>query len=980
MKKLLLIVLMCWCSIALLAQTNISGVINSYAPVTDISFNTGDNITNCNTARLTVGTRYGEGSDFAVGDKVLIIQMKGAFPFTGDNGSFGYVDGAGNSGMASAGNFEFSTVDSIETSGGNQIVTLGTALDYSYDENGFVQLVKVPEYATGATVTSSGVQALEWTESNGAGGVVCFLVTGTLTLNGDIDVSGTGFEGGASVNSGSSCNYTYYYANSSSSAGGKGEGIVVNNTNFGWGRGVWSNGGGGGHGDAGGGGGAGAGTGGRGAMGIPSGAACSYVGEGGRNFTYSSSQVFLGGGGGGGHSNGGSPSNGGDGGGIVIIEADNIVADGGARNINANGNDATDTNTTDGAGGGGGGGAIYIQNNGAYSTTGGGSLSLTANGGDGGTAGGSSNNCSGSGGGGGGGAIHTNSGSGLPSITVNGGTTTTVANCTSSGNGNGGATSTALSLNTSPTCTEDVLEVATLCAGSLGDNVYTDGDFGVITGVNEVAATASDWIGETFKNNVAPWNTLAPGYTYNLNTNDGPVDGAYTIVTGVQDIYGGVWEITDDNSGSSDGFLMLVNCSWEPSVVYEQTITGLCEESRYEFSVDLINVDVTNYRTVTNPTGDDGWGPNCDTSTDADCPQKVFSAAHTAGGSSSGGARVCPDIEFLINDAVVGTTGAIPNDSTWTKYGVSFLTNTGVTSVKLTMRNKAPGGGGNDLGIDNIEFRPCGPTAAIIQSSSACGSTTYSAVLGSGYSSPEYQWQYSTDNGATWLDISGETSSTYTIASPVSVGHDIRYLVAESSSNLASSSCRVISDTETIDCVLPISLISFYATKKDDFSVALDWASVSETNSKHYEIERSTDGKNFSQVGVVDAAGESHEVLNYSFIDRSTESLGIYYYRLKMVDRDETFEYSAVREIIFMDEQDCKPSIAIKGVEQIDVRIPNGLIGQEYVIVNALGQTVVNGVFQKQSNTYNTANWASGVYLLKYFCQGAVRVEKFWIE
>ncbi len=96
--------------------------------------------------------------------------------------------------------------------------------------------------------------------------------------------------------------------------------------------------------------------------------------------------------------------------------------------------------------------------------------------------------------------------------------------------------------------------------------------------------------------------------------------------------------------------------------------------------------------------------------------------------------------------------------------------------------------------------------------------------------------------------------------------------------------------------VLPITLLSFSGENKNNENV-LSWQTSAEHNSKHFEIERSTDGKTFGTVGKISAAGESSVVKNYTFADKNVSS-PIYYYRLKSVDNDGSSEYSRVISIV----------------------------------------------------------------------------------
>ncbi len=97
---------------------------------------------------------------------------------------------------------------------------------------------------------------------------------------------------------------------------------------------------------------------------------------------------------------------------------------------------------------------------------------------------------------------------------------------------------------------------------------------------------------------------------------------------------------------------------------------------------------------------------------------------------------------------------------------------------------------------------------------------------------------------------------------------------------------------------LPVELSEFAVTSTDNSTAHLKWTSLTETNSSHYEIERKADNQDFTRIGIVNAAGESLEEINYTFEDDiSTLTGGHIYYRLKMVDKDSSFEYSDVRSL-----------------------------------------------------------------------------------
>ncbi|WP_205509062.1 T9SS type A sorting domain-containing protein [Longitalea arenae] len=92
---------------------------------------------------------------------------------------------------------------------------------------------------------------------------------------------------------------------------------------------------------------------------------------------------------------------------------------------------------------------------------------------------------------------------------------------------------------------------------------------------------------------------------------------------------------------------------------------------------------------------------------------------------------------------------------------------------------------------------------------------------------------------------------------------------------------------------LPIKLTGFTGKLQSESTVRLDFTSTLEINSAEYQIQRSADGKNFTTVGTIKAAGSSAHDIKYNFVDQ-LPAAGDYFYRLKQVDIDGFFEYSKV--------------------------------------------------------------------------------------
>jgi len=292
---------------------------------------------------------------------------------------------------------------------------------------------------------------------------------------------------------------------------------------------------------------------------------------------------------------------------------------------------------------------------------------------------------------------------------------------------------------------------AQLCKGSLGDPVVQL-DFGSGTSVHG--------------------STLGTGITsYTWTTADFPNDGSYTIESTTNTP--GTWWTTTDHTGG--GYMMVVNASFSiTDFFYKNTVTDLCPDTTYEFAA---------------------WIMNLLKSRDNSTPNITFTIESTDG-------------------TILGTynTGDIPLSSSpvWKQYGFYFTTPANVSTVVIRMRNNKVGAApGNDIALDDITFRPCGPTVstsvqnetdlnfAVCQNQTV--SYTLEADVSSGYSDPAYQWQVSTNNGTTWSDIIGETSTTYSFSSSSIAGTYLYRIGVAQSANINSINCRIASNTISVE-------------------------------------------------------------------------------------------------------------------------------------------------------------------------------------
>lgn len=94
---------------------------------------------------------------------------------------------------------------------------------------------------------------------------------------------------------------------------------------------------------------------------------------------------------------------------------------------------------------------------------------------------------------------------------------------------------------------------------------------------------------------------------------------------------------------------------------------------------------------------------------------------------------------------------------------------------------------------------------------------------------------------------------------------------------------------------LPVDLISFKGKAVDKGNL-LTWETATETNNLGFEIEKSTDSRNFIKVGFVEGNQTSTIAQDYSFLDEDVKE-GLTYYRLKQLDTDGAFNYSNIISI-----------------------------------------------------------------------------------
>ncbi|SEJ59576.1 conserved repeat domain-containing protein/Por secretion system C-terminal sorting domain-containing protein [Dyadobacter sp. SG02] len=177
----------------------------------------------------------------------------------------------------------------------------------------------------------------------------------------------------------------------------------------------------------------------------------------------------------------------------------------------------------------------------------------------------------------------------------------------------------------------------------------------------------------------------------------------------------------------------------------------------------------------------------------------------------------------------------------------------------------------------------------------------------------------------------------------------------------------------TWEGALPVTLAGFEAVLEEN-RVRLSWKTAEETNASHFDVERSTDAKTWNKIAETAAIGDSRELSSYTAID-GTPLSGISYYRLKTVDRDDTFAYSRTVSVnlgktgagIRVYPNPAAHVLHINGVDAKSVSYVS-LVNMNGQIVAQFGSLPENGI--------DLSRYANGIYLIKIITKDGLQTAR----
>lgn len=159
--------------------------------------------------------------------------------------------------------------------------------------------------------------------------------------------------------------------------------------------------------------------------------------------------------------------------------------------------------------------------------------------------------------------------------------------------------------------------------------------------------------------------------------------------------------------------------------------------------------------------------------------------------------------------------------------------------------------------------------------------------------------------------------------------------------------------------------------------VEFNWQTLSEVNSDYYTIERSMDSVNYAPLGNVVGAGNSSTIQNYSYSDSTVVIGQTYFYRLKSIDFDGSYDYSEIvkiatgtpteiQEFNNISFQFYPNPISNQFTVQINDTRPQSF---EFNLYNLMGQRVHSEIV-KQKKLIDASQLPSGIYIFEVMQDG----------
>ncbi|RYY51148.1 MAG: T9SS type A sorting domain-containing protein [Chitinophagaceae bacterium] len=166
----------------------------------------------------------------------------------------------------------------------------------------------------------------------------------------------------------------------------------------------------------------------------------------------------------------------------------------------------------------------------------------------------------------------------------------------------------------------------------------------------------------------------------------------------------------------------------------------------------------------------------------------------------------------------------------------------------------------------------------------------------------------------------------------------------------------------SLGVVLPVTGLELTVQLSGNTSM-VNWTTLTEINSRYFEVQRSTDGVHFTTVARVDAAGNSNAARSYQYQDVLL-SRGTYYYRIRLTDLDARNSLSHVKHVVYSSDQIS----VVVGPNPFNngINVSNLADVAQLDILDVTGRVLASRKLNNESNVrMNLPSAPAGVYSLR---------------
>jgi hypothetical protein len=313
-------------------------------------------------------------------------------------------------------------------------------------------------------------------------------------------------------------------------------------------------------------------------------------------------------------------------------------------------------------------------------------------------------------------------------------------------------------------------------------------------------------------------------------------------------------------------------------------------------------------------------------------------------------ARTAVYVSFLVNVASASTAG-------------DYFLHLGPTVLSTNFRGRVFA---KQSATGALQFGVAGSGAAVYAPTDYAFNTTYLLLL-------KYSFDETGNETALFVNpaLSGplaapDASAVETVSStPTDIG-TVALRQGSGSPTLTIDALGVTTAFPLADAgPLPVTLTSFTA-QASGRAVQLAWQTATEVNSDHFVVERSLDGRTFTLLQSVPAAGASATPRTYSTLDAHATGATQLYYRLRSVDRDGTSAYSAV-QVVMLTPAAVGLALFPNPTTTNATTLVGASVGARIQVLDAVGRVVTTATADATgaAELKLPAGIASGVYVVR---------------